>query len=151
MLSRIDRYLIRQQERSYNKPFRKFGASNLGSMLTTLVVLKVTVDEIIEKREEGQILLSNIFIVIGALIILYSIRKVFLKKNIDRFEYRLKIAEALIILYMGIEKWMHIAAHVEADNYRVYTFPFIILVLFALYLVQARIIFLKYIGKIHHQ
>jgi len=68
-----------------------------------------------------------------------------LKKSIERFEYRLKAFESLIIAYTAVKKGNHILHH-ERLHLHIVLFIAANVLLVCFYLFMSRMIYLKSIG-----
>ena len=150
MLAKIDQHIINHQKKQKLNRYQKFAESKWGFILATLFGLKQSVDETMIKREEGELVMSAVFLTISVLLALFAIRHIFFRKKIERFEYRMKVVEAPVVLYVGLQKWSHIWFVEGIRDLRAYMLPMFTIVLFVFYLLMARLIFLKHSGKIEH-
>lgn len=148
MFARIDQYLIELYHKNRHNSFGKLAHSKWGFALTSFFVLFKTIMEAIEEQEHGKTVMSITFYIIAALIALYSIMHLFREWKIERFEYRLKFFEALILLYLGFEKWQHLGHELGYLSRH----PMLVLIssltLVFFYLLHARLIYLKHKGVI---
>jgi hypothetical protein len=151
LLSCIDQYLVAQHHKNHRKIYGRINSSKFGYTLTTLLVLYATFNEVMEKHEHGETVLMIIFIAIGILIAFYGALHVLREKKIERFEYRLKAIESLVILYTGFDKWRHIGEREGALSAYGLVFATAIIILFLAYLMQARMFYLKHKGVIGHE
>lgn len=148
MFTKTDQFLIELYHKNRHNSFGKLAHSKWGFALTSFFVLFKTILEAMEEYEHGKTLMAVVFYIIAALIALYSIMHLFREWKIERFEYRLKVFEALILLYIGCEKWLHIG-HEQGYLSR---HPMLALIssltLVFFYLMHARLIYLKHKGAI---
>ncbi len=104
MLTRLDQHLIKRHAKHRGNALNRFLGSKRGFIFTTLLALYQTITELIDTVHEGNTGLSIVFSAIMVLLLSITVRHIILYKRIVHYEYWLKLLEAGVILYIGLEK-----------------------------------------------